>query len=478
MEFDGRVFKANDIRGTYPQQITERFAFALGRATVEAMRVRRVAVGRDGRVSSPSLCAALAAGLRAAGAEVGMVDICPSELLYYVVGSSRSFDLAVMVTASHNPAQFNGFKLVGPGGEPVSERNGLGAIRERLASAAEPDVGSVPPIRKTEFPEEQYVEFALRAAGKPDGAGMKVVVDPANATGALLWDWLAPAIGIEPVRMNFELDGRFPAHEPNPAQIENLRPLRDRVMAEGADIGFAYDGDADRTAGVLADGHIVDGSEMIAALVEALFEGDRSVRCAVNLVASRKVLDHFRARGSDPVIAPVGHSKVKQVMRGDPAIAFAGEQSGHYFFREFFCCESSVITTLHLLRLAAEGRLAPLLRGLPGPWVGPEREPSFHFERLDEALTACRAAAREGLRMFPAPDEIMCEQEWHVARRCRPGDIADATGVRVDYADWWFAVRPSATEPLARLTGEARTGAELDEKLTALSRLLIALSED
>jgi phosphomannomutase len=343
-------------------------------------------------------------------------------------------------------------------------------VREWMSSAPEPEERAFQAPVKSFFAEKAYADYAISVAGVPDASAIRVVADPGNGMAGLMWQELTAATGIKPIRMNFEPNGRFPAHEPNPSKLENLLPLRDRVVAEGADIGFAYDGDADRAVAVLADGYIMHGSEMIAAIVERLFEGSPPGRFAVNLVTSRKLLDFFRARGSEPVMGAVGHAKVKRLMRSDPTILFAGEQSGHYFYREFFCCESALITTLHLLHLAAAGRLQSLVEGLPGPWLMPAKEPSFNFADRDEAVAACRVAASEGLRTFPDPQEIACEAGWQVKRNCSAVDVEQADGIRVDYPDWWFCVRPSETEPLVRLTLEARTQTALQEKQAALSK--------
>lgn len=471
MRFDGQIFKPNDIRGTYPDQVNEGFAHMLGCSLVEVLGAKRVALGRDCRLSSPALCGALAGGVRSAGAEVGALDLCPVELLYYLMGQTNEFDLAVMVTASHNPAQFNGFKVVAAGGEPIGERNGLKALRRWIASSPAASPGPIATPEKSLFLEEDYLNYAVCAAGLPDARGLVVVVDPGNGTGGLLWRGLSDALGIEPIQMNFEPDGRFPSHDPNPALLENVIPLRDRVVQEGADIGFAYDGDADRTVAVLGDGHIMDGSETMVALLEQLLQSHRSDRCAVSMVTGRKALDFIRARGVEPLIVPVGHAKVKALMKSDPGIGFAGEQSGHYFYREFYCCESSLITTLRLLHLCAAGRLESLVEGLPGPWLAPAKEPAFRFDHREDALSACRTAARAGIQMFPAPLEVMCECDWQVRRRCALADIEQAEAIRVDYRDWWFCVRPSGTEPLARLSVEARSEQELETKLAALCEL-------
>ena len=471
MQFDPQVFKPNDIRGTYPDQLSDAFAHLLGRALAQRLGAARVALGMDSRISSPPLCGALAQGARSAGAEVASLGVCPIEHVYYLMGARDEFDLAVMVTASHNPPHFNGFKVVARGAEPVSERDGLDEVRRWMAGAEDDGPQDTRPPEPSLDVAGDCLHHALSAAGVPDAAGLKVVVDPGNGVGGLLWEGLGDALGLAPVRMNFAPDGSFPAHEPNPARMENLLPLRARVAQEGADLGIAYDGDADRAVAVLADGHVMDGTEMIAALIERLFRADATARCALSMVVGRKVLDFVRARGSEPLMVPVGHAKVKRIMRADSGIAFAGEQSGHYFYREFFCCESSLITTLHLLHLASADRLRPLASELPGPWHAPAEEPGFAFEREEDSLAACRRAALAGLEIFPDPVEIMCERNWQITRHCTPADIAEADGIRVDYADWWFCARPSATEPMARLTGEARTEGDIQAKLGLLSEV-------
>jgi len=470
--FDQRVFKANDIRGAYPDELDESFAFLLGRSLGEELRVGRAAVGWDARLSSPSLGGALAAGLRAAGAQVGALGLCPIELLYHVMGSGRGFDLGVMVTASHNPPRFNGFKVVGAGAAPLTERRGLDRVRRRISVAAAPLHPRCEPPEKSVFAESDYARFAATATGAEGLGALKVVVDPGNGVGGLLWRWAGEVCAVRPIEMNFEPDGRFPAHHPNPALLENLLPLRERVLAEGADLGLAHDGDADRTVAVLGDGHVLDGGETAAALCERMFGRAPAGRIALSMTVSRRVLDHFRARGVEPLLVPVGHAKAKRAMRDDPSIAFAGEQSGHYFYREFHCSESSLITSLHLLNLSAAGRLRPFVAGLPGPWLAPDREPTFPLADRAEALAACRRVARAAVDAFPEPDEITCEIDWQVRRRCRPRDIDGSEGVRVDYPDWWFCIRPSGTEPLIRLSLESRTAERLEEKLSALRGLV------
>lgn len=491
-EIDRSAFKSYDIRGTYPDQLDERFAYLLGRAlpsvlTLDSARdepARRVAVGHDSRLSSPSLYAALAAGLREAGAEVSGMGMCPTELVYFVAGSDRGlapsaaegFDLGVMITASHNPPEYNGFKVVKSTGESVSGAMGLDAVRrtmETLEGDAPPDC--VPP-EKTVSAEDDYLDFGLDLVGTPDASGLRIVVDAGNGVAGLLWDCASRRFGLAPIRMNFEPDGHFPAHHPDPSLPENVEPLVRRVQEEGADLGFSYDGDADRVVVVLGDGHVVDGSEMIVCMADRLMAADPRLEFGIDQTASRKALDYFRDRGIEPVITPVGDAKVRGVMRASPAMAFAGEASGHYYFPEFFCCDSSLITTLHILHLASSGRIGELVASLPGPWVQPAKAPRFEFPEQAHALDVCHRVAVAALDQYGDPLEVTCEVEGRVLRHCGRDDVEGADAVRVDYADWWFCVRPSGTEPIARLAVEARSPDSLAEKVGMLCCLFDTLT--
>ena len=473
-EIDLSVVKSYDIRGVYPQQLDARFAYLLGRALPAVLPVDRVALGHDARTSSPELYLAMAAGFASGGVEVGRMGLCPTEFVYYALGSGHAFDLGVMITASHNPPEYNGFKVVSSGAEPVTGATGLRAACELMVGMSAVAAESAPDGPPDVAPSADYLQFAFRLAGKPEVKGARVVVDAGNGVGGLLWELLAEPLGVDVIRLNFEPDGRFPAHPPDPSRRENLQELVRRVTDEGADIGFCYDGDADRVVAVLPDGHLVDGSEMIVCLTESLFGADAGGRAPVFGVAQstcRKALDHFRSKGLDPVLTPVGHSKIKQLMRSEPEMVFAGEDAGHYYYRDFFCSDSALITTLHLLHLVSDGRLTPLIAGLPGPWFRPQSEPGFRFDDGGHATDVCRRVALAALKKGGCPAEITCEREGRIARRCTRSDVEQAEGVRVDYEDWWFCVRPSGTEPIARLSLEARRERALAKRTQWLSGL-------
>jgi phosphomannomutase len=470
MRFDDGIFKAYDIRGIVPDQFDERFACALGRNLPDFLEADRVVVGHDARLSSPGLYAALCAGLAEAGADFSGVGLCPTELIYFAAAAEYGFDLGLMITASHNPPEYNGFKVVSSTGEPISGRPGLDAVRQRLAAEDEGRAVSrtIPPVLDL---ADDYVDFALTTVGIPDASGLRIVVDAGNGVGGLLWDWIEEAVGADVVRLNCVPDGRFPAHHPDPSKRENVLPLVDAVRAEGADLGLSYDGDADRLVAVLSDGHIVDGSEMIACLATRLLSEGDCRDFGVAQTTSRKALDYFAAHGRRPILVPVGHAKVKHAMREQPSLDFAGEDAGHYYYRAFFCCDSSLITTLHVLHLAAEGEMDRIVADLAAEWQRPATEPSFRFDSPASALAVCRKVAQACLARFGDTVEITCEKGGRIERECGPSDIDDCDGVRLDYEDWWMCVRPSGTEPIARLALEARTDRMLTERTEFLSDL-------
>jgi len=469
ISFDPEILKANDMRGTYPGQLDEEFARLLGWALPRVLSARKVAVGYDARVSSPALYASLVAGLRKSGAVVGTLGMCPTELLYFVLGSSEEYDLGVMVTASHNPPEFNGFKLCGPHAEPVTRQNGLQDVINMIRSQKAPPPEPAPEPERGVSAEEDYLKFALEYAGNPDCHDTKVVVDPGNGVGGLLWEYLQRETGFHPIRMNFEPDGRFPAHLPDITKEANMVPLRQKVLESGADLGLAYDGDADRVRAVLANGNVIDGSETGAALGLRIMRDHPGMNIAVGMTASRAVLDYLNENGCAPLLVPVGHAKIKRVMRSTSSLIFAAESSGHFYYRDFYFCDSALISTLLLLQMAAADELQPVARTIGSEWYSPPKSPVFRFEVWKEALRACRHVAQRALDQFAAPDEIICERNWQVDRKCAPTDIEQAEGVRVDYPDWYFCVRPSGTEPLARLTVQAKTPEQAAQMQQSLS---------
>jgi len=465
-DLPSQVFKTNDIRGVYPHELDERFSFLLGRAIARVRGARRVVVGRDGRLSSSVLHAALDAGLRKEGVETDSLGLCPTELLYYLMGATDRWDLGVMITASHNPPEFNGFKVVAPGGAPISGHDLRDSVVDVDSEEGLAGQSSLSAPLKSVHPEEDYLDFALKVAPVGNVASLRVVVDAGNGVGGILWERLADRTGVDLVPLNFTPDGRFPSHPPDPSRHENLVPLRDRVLTAGADLGLAYDGDADRVFCILAGGRIVSGSEMIGAVADHIMSDVPHEQLALGFVTSKHVLAFFRQRSIEPVLVPVGHARIKACMRANAALAFAAEESGHCYYREFFRCDSALVTTLHLLRMTAEGEWDRFWDRLPAPWF--RRDTRFAFSRRSAARRACIAVAREVLGRFSDAQEIICEAGIEVRRHCPSRQIEDADGVRVEFPDWWFCARPSETEPLLRLAVAAEKERDLEDKADLL----------
>lgn len=465
------VLKANDIRGVYPDELNPSLVYAIGRAIPRALDVSRVAVARDARLSSPELYAALISGVEDAGGRTGRLGMCPTEFLYYALGCMDGFDLGVMVTASHNPPRYNGLKLCGESAQPLGRRS-LEELLGRVRLEDGEDLGTDDPPSQTVCAGPDYLDYALRMVDLPAAArDIDVVVDPGNGVAGVMWDLIAEETGLEPLKINFEPDGSFPAHLPDTSKSENLQALQQAVTDSGARLGLAYDGDSDRVAVVTADGEIMQAEEAAVAVGNRVLQGENDGRMALSMAASRNVLDALREQGRPPMLVPVGHSKVKTEMRRNSELAFAAESSGHFYYRQFSCCDSTLLTTLHLLALATDGTLQETAAELHRGWHRPDSQPSFYYADPREARAACQEVTRQMAARYPEWDDIACERDGAIQRDCRPGDIDSADGIRVDYADWWFCVRPSGTEPKARLMLESRQPHTLQEKLAEIEEL-------
>ncbi|HQR28604.1 MAG TPA: phosphomannomutase/phosphoglucomutase, partial [Nocardioides sp.] len=337
------VFKAYDVRGTVPDQLDEPLAHALGAAFVVCVGGSEIVVGHDMRPSSPGLADAFARGAVAMGADVVAIGLAATDQLYFASGH---LDRAgAMVTASHNPARYNGFKLCGPGATPVGEDTGLAEIR-RVVAAGTPAPAATPGAVTRRDLLQEYARHLLTlapVAGRP----LTVVVDAGNGMAGLtapaVFDLLAGQVRLVP--MYFELDGTFPHHEANPIEPENLRDLQRRVVAEGADIGLAFDGDADRCFLVDEQGGLVSPSAVTGLIADRELDREPGATIIHNLITSRAVPELVRAKGGVPVRTRVGHSFIKAEMARTGAV-FGGEHSGHFYFRDFWRADSGMLAAL------------------------------------------------------------------------------------------------------------------------------------
>ena len=443
---DPKAFKAYDVRGIYPRELDEEGAYAVGRAYVEEFEAHRIAVGRDMRISAPSMSSAVIRGAVDGGAEVVDLGLAGTEMLYFAVGH-LDLDGGIAVTASHNPKEYTGMKIVRRGALPVGGDSGLAQIRDRAGG------GFGDPVEGGRVEEVDiwpaYVDRVLSFIDLGSLRPLRVVADAANGmAGAMLPPVLERLPQIETVRCYFEPDGNFPNHEPNPLLPENRAFIVERTTAEGADLGVAFDGDADRCFFVDDTGDFVPGDFVTALLAESILEKDPGAKVIYDVRASWAVADTIERAGGVPLMNRVGHAFIKQRMREDDA-AFGGEVSGHYYFRDFFQADSGVIPFLLMLELVSKkGRkLSEIL--------APFRERYFITGELNTPVPDVTAKLKELEERFA--DE---------------GTVSHLDGVSVDAEEWHFNVRPSNTEPLLRLNLEARSEELMERKRDEVLELI------
>jgi phosphomannomutase len=441
---ESKVFKAYDVRGIYPDELDEAGAEAIGRAYVEQFEPRRMAVGRDMRLSSPAMQEALMRGAAAAGAEVLDLGLVGTEMVYFAVGS-LGLEGGAMVTASHNPKEYTGMKLVRRGALPVGGESGLFDVRDRALEDSEPR-GAEGTIEQYDI-WPAYVNRVLSFVDVSTIKPLKVVIDAANGMAGAMLPPVLERLPIETVRCYFEPDGSFPNHEPNPLLPENREFIVRKTLEEGADLGVAFDGDADRCFFVDDTGEFVPGDFVTALFAEGVLEKEPGAKVIYDVRASRAVPDAIEGAGGVALMNRVGHAFIKARMRKEDA-AFAGEVSGHYYFRDFSQADSGVVPFLLMLELISK-------RG----------------RRLSEILEPLR------LRYFitgelntPVPDVALKLQE--LKERYAEGRVSHLDGISVDFDDWHFNVRPSNTEPLLRLNLEATNPQLMEEKRDELLSLI------
>ena len=445
------IFKAYDVRGTYPDQLDEQTARAVGAAFATFAKSPRIAVARDMRPSGVALASAFEAGARACGSEVIDLGMGSTDFCYFASGHLDA--PAAMFTASHNPAQYNGIKLCLSGARPVGEESGLKQIKALTEQFLEdPPRGEPAPTSSMDLLEiwaEHVRGFVDTAVLRP----LRVVADTANGMGGLV----APLVfGPLPFKVEYlyaELDGTFPNHPADPIQPENLVDLVAKVREVGADVGLAFDGDADRVFLIDETGAGVSGSLTTALVATSMLKSHPGSTVLYNLICSKVVPETVTALGGIAVRTRVGHSYIKQVMAETGAV-FGGEHSGHYYYRENFRADSGIITALVVLELMSKAQ-APL-----SELVAPFRR----YADSGEINTAVRdpSAAVESIAATlggtgPALDRL--------------------DGLTADYGDWWFNLRPSNTEPLLRLNIEALNEASLAEHTATVLALIEACSE-
>jgi phosphomannomutase len=434
------IFKAYDIRGLYGAEMDETTAHAIGRAFARVLaRLRgkqpselRVGLGRDMRLTAPAMATELRDGLIFEGATVLDAGMVATEMLYHLVGS-RQLDGGAMVTASHNPKAYTGVKLVREGALPLSGEAGIGDVRKEIEAGLgrAPGGGSFAEIDIWDEYRAHALSFIDPSKVKP----MVVVVDGGNGMSGPMVGPILSKLGLDLEEMYFEPNGEFPDHEPNPLLEENRRMIIDRVRGSGADLGIAWDGDADRCFFIDAGGEFCDGDFICALLARAALAKNPGATILYDPRSSRAVPDLVAAEGGRSDLSRVGHAFFKRRMREGDAV-FGGEVSGHYYFRDFWCADSGTIPALLMLELlSVDGRTL-------GELMAEFRSRYFISGEINSEVADQDGKMRE------------------IAERYSDGERTTLDGISVDYPDWHFNVRPSNTEPLLRLNLESLVSRE------------------
>jgi phosphomannomutase len=436
---DPKVFKAYDIRGIYPDELDEAGAYAIGRAYVDEFEPRAIAVGRDMRLSSPLMAAAVMRGAADSGANVVDIGMVGTEMVYFAVGE-LDLEGGVMVTASHNPKEYTGMKIVRRGALPVGGDSGLLDIRTRAMSLGDPAEGLTPGQIRKEDIWPRFVERVLSFIDVEAVKRLRVVIDAANGMAGAMMPPVLEQLPIDAVRYFFEPDGTFPNHEPNPLLPENREFIVSKVTEEHADLGVAFDGDADRCFFVDDTGEFVPGDFVTALLAESIVEKDPGAKILYDVRASWAVPSTIERAGGIPLVNRVGHAFFKHRMREEGAL-FGGEVSGHYYFRDFSQADSGVIPFLLMLELISKRgeRLSEILR--------PYKERYFITGELNTPV-----------------DDVALKLQELKERFGAEGNVSHLDGLSVEAEDWHMNVRPSNTEPLLRLNLEALSPARMKQK--------------
>ena len=435
--FDTSIFKSYDVRGIVGTQLTPEVAYLIGRAFVQALGRTNICIGRDMRPSGTDLLEAFARGATEGGADVTRIGLISTDALYFAVGK-YGFDGGVMITASHNPAQYNGLKFCREQAEAISLDTGLGAVRDLALS------GDFKPSARTGTIRDMTVldDFGKHCVSfirdpkkvKP----FKIAIDAGNGMAGETVPYVFKYLPqIEVIPLFFELDGTFPNHPASPIEDENKLDLRKAVVEHGCDLGAAFDGDADRMFIVDEQGGFPDGSIVTAAVGVATLKKYPGAKILYNLICSRSVPEAVLAHGGIPVRSPVGHSLIKPIMRAQN-IAFGGEHSGHFYFRDNWFADSGMIALMQCLDL---------------------------FSEVDGPVTKAIAPFNTRFRSGEINSEVA---DPDAKMRAIENNYKDATidhldGVTVEYPDWWLNVRKSNTEPVLRLNLEGDTKALMEK---------------
>lgn len=442
-EIKKSIFKAYDIRGLYPQEMDDNDAYRIARAYVTAIGCKRVIVGHDMRDSAETFEAATIRGLIDQGADVVPIGLTSTPMYYFAVNHLEG-DAGVMCTASHNPAEYNGYKMTGKGAVPSIALVDNDKLWEMACAGDFPEPEKNGKLFDQVDVLDAYIDAVLDNVDIHSFGNMKIIVDCANGMGGHILPKLFCKVGNEPVRLYWRLDGSFPNHEANPLKTETLLALRDRVVDECADIGIAFDGDGDRVAFVDEKGQIIPGDFVTALIARQMLKKKPGAKILYDLRSSWVVPEEIEKAGGEAVECRVGHGLIKKQMRAEGGY-FAGELSSHYYFSDFYTTDNGDLAMLNILKLV-------LSEGKPVSEIVAPLHKYFHSGEINSEV-----------HDIPAVLARLKTEYGSKAKR-----VTEIDGYKAEFDDWWFNVRPSNTEPLIRLNLEARTRELMNQKVEEL----------
>lgn len=442
-EINKSIFKAYDIRGLYPQEIDDDAAYRIARAFVLLMKCKRVVVSHDMRDSAEQFEGATIRGLLDQGADVVPVGLASTPMYYFAVNYLNG-DAGVQCSASHNPAEYNGYKMTGPGAIPSIALVDNDDLYQRACEGNFPDAEKKGTLLEKVDVLDAYCDAVLENVDIHDFEGIKLVIDCANGMGGHILPALCAKVGSDPVRLYWRLDGSFPNHEANPLKTETMLALRDRVVDEKAQLGVAFDGDGDRVAFTDEKGGIIPGDFITALIARTMLKKKPGAQILYDLRSSWVVPEEIEKAGGKAIECRVGHGLIKRQMREEGGY-FAGELSSHYYFSDFFTTDNGDLAMLYVIKMLLED-------GRPmSEIVSPLRRYHHSGEINSEVKDIPAVLARLKTKYGAAATRV-----------------TEIDGYKAEFEDWWFNVRPSNTEPLIRLNLEARSKAKMDEKVEEL----------
>jgi len=441
MEIDGSIFKAYDVRGIYPDQLNDQTAYAIGLGLATLLKPQRAVIGHDMRKSSNSLNTAFIRGLTEGGADVDDIGLVSTDGMYFAVGK-YGYDCGIMITASHNPPEYNGMKICEKEAVPLSGDGKLAEVKDIILNDQFSIAVSPGSVREKNLISD-YVEHVLSFVDVSKIKPFKIVIDAGNGMAGMIIPEIFKKLPCELIPMYFELDGNFPNHPASPIEPENVADLKAKIEESGADLGAAFDGDADRVFLIDENSKTLGGDMVTALVAKALLKKNPGSTILYNLICSKAVSDVINNAGGKAVRTRVGHALIKPLMKKYNAV-FGGEHSGHFYFRDNWYADSGLIALLVCLELISEADLP-----------------------LSKQVAAFDRYVRSG-EINSKVDDIKSKL-LEIENKFSDGKMDRLDGLTVEYDSWWFNVRPSNTEPLLRLNVEADNDEILKE---AIGRIL------